>query len=383
METPVAARRYDIDWLRVFATYVLFAFHTAKVFDVPPYYPIKNAHLSTRLGYFTGFVHQWHMPLFFLLAGWAAFGSLRQRGTTGFLRERLRKLLVPFVAGCVLLCPILKYLELLAGAPILPDGRIGTGVAFHERFVDFLPTFFTRLDRFSWSHLWFLIYLFTFTLLYLPLFRRLSARATANPRVSVPMVYLPIVPLVLIQTTLRWRWPGVQNLYDDWGNFSYYSLYFILGFTLAWVPTFESALHREWRRAGVIGVVALVLMIPDLGPLPNRALSGVAGWCCVVALLGLAAASLNFSNRALRYLSESAFPVYILHQVGVVVVGYVVIQSAAGIGAKSLLVLVGSVAATLATYHFVVRPVGVLRLLFGMKPVERLPARVADSVSLA
>ena len=40
-------RRYDVDWLRVFATYLLFAFHAGKVFDVPPFYPLKNGQQVT------------------------------------------------------------------------------------------------------------------------------------------------------------------------------------------------------------------------------------------------------------------------------------------------------------------------------------------------
>ena len=28
---------------------------------------------------------------------------------------------------------------------------------------------------------------------------------------------------------LRDRWPGHQNLYDDWANFLFYSLFFIIG----------------------------------------------------------------------------------------------------------------------------------------------------------
>jgi len=46
-------RRYDVDWLRVFATYLLFVFHVGKVFDVPPFYHIKNAELSDGLGFLT------------------------------------------------------------------------------------------------------------------------------------------------------------------------------------------------------------------------------------------------------------------------------------------------------------------------------------------
>jgi glucan biosynthesis protein C len=264
------ARRYDIDWLRVFATYLLFVFHVGKVFDVAPYYHIKNAELSPFLNYLTGFIHQWHMPLFFLLAGWSACGSLRRRGPGAFVRERLQRLFLPFVAGCVLLCPLIKYLELKNGMGMTHTGGI-THAPFDESFLTFLPTFFTRLDRFTWAHLWFLIYLFTFTLLYLPLFNRLVKQAGTGwvgaPVVVPIVIYLPIIPLALVQVTLRGYWPGFQNLFDDWANFAYYSLYFILGFLIARLPAFERALCREYRRAALIGLVAVLLMIP---PSPMR-----------------------------------------------------------------------------------------------------------------
>jgi len=75
--TPGQRRRYDLDWLRVGATFRLFPFHVAKTFDVLPMYHIKNAVLSPGLDYFTAFIHQWHMPLFFVLAGWSACASIQ------------------------------------------------------------------------------------------------------------------------------------------------------------------------------------------------------------------------------------------------------------------------------------------------------------------
>ena len=51
-------RRNDIDWLRIGATYLLFVFHIAKIFDVEPFYHLKNGDLSWELNYFTGFIHQ-------------------------------------------------------------------------------------------------------------------------------------------------------------------------------------------------------------------------------------------------------------------------------------------------------------------------------------
>ena len=97
------SRRTDIDWLRVIATYLLFVFHVGKVFDPAPFFHIRNADQSFILLVVCGFISLWHMPLFFLLAGWSAASSLELRGTRVFLRERLHRLGVPLVAGCVLL----------------------------------------------------------------------------------------------------------------------------------------------------------------------------------------------------------------------------------------------------------------------------------------
>src|SRR5499425_1806575 len=97
------ARRTDIDWLRVGATYLLFVFHVGKVFDPAPFYHVRNADLSFTMLIVCGFIGLWHMPLFFLLAGWSAAASVRRRGAGGFVGERLRRLFVPLVAGCVLL----------------------------------------------------------------------------------------------------------------------------------------------------------------------------------------------------------------------------------------------------------------------------------------
>ena len=117
-----AARRYDLDWLRVFATYLLFLFHVAKVFDPAPFYHIRNADLSFVFMIVAGFIHLWHMPLFFLLAGWSIYSSLATRGRGEFVRERFLKLLLPLVMGCVLLIPPVKYFELRSGLDLSHRG---------------------------------------------------------------------------------------------------------------------------------------------------------------------------------------------------------------------------------------------------------------------
>ena len=403
----VPPRRNDIDWLRVFAVYLLFVFHTAMVFNPAPFYHIRNADLSLAMLIGAGFIGLWHMPLFFLLAGWSAYGSLAARGTGGFVKERILKLWVPLVMGSVLLMPPIKYVELLSGLDanyaglrvspalqpsfqqVIPSG-LPSMPPFHESLLEFLPTFFTRLDRFTWAHLWFIAYLLVFTLVCLPLFRWLQTRRGDLGHTPVWWIYLPILPLTLIQVVLRPYWPGLQNLYDDWANVAYYGTYLIAGFLLARYPALERAVHREWKRALGIGLAATVLLL--LGvlrafQLPGLLLAGsaVAGWCFVLALLGAAYRLLARVTVGLPYLVESAFPVYWLHQAAIVLIGYFVIQLELGIAAKYALLIVAAVSATLVVYHFGIRRFAILRFCVGMKPLASphqaaVPRRVAAGV---
>ena len=120
------------------------------------------------------------------------------------------------------------------------------------------------------------------------------------------------------------------------------------------------------------GSVTILLLLAVLGvftsPVVPLAGSAVAGWCFVLALLGMGREFFRASNSTLQYLSESAFPVYVLHQAAIVVPGYFLVTLPLGIAAKFLLLLVVSVALTLATYQWLVCPFTVPRFLLGMKP---------------
>jgi uncharacterized protein (DUF2147 family) len=400
-------RRYDIDWLRVFATYLLLLFHVGMVFNPAPFYHVRNTDVSFFFLILCGFISLWHMPLFFLLAGWSAFASLSTRGTGDFLKERFFRLFVPLVTGCILLMPSIKYLELSSGldanytglyvAPALQDSFrqvIPTGLPaaapFNESFLEFLPTFFTDLSRFTWAHLWFVAYLLTFTILYLPLFGRLlRSREWFKGGMSPLWVYAPILPLAVIQVTMRERWPGLQNLINDWANFTYYSTFLIAGFLLARFPRLETAAHGERKRALAIGLIAtVVLLLGVLGAFSSPAVllahTAIAGWCFVVAFLGWARRLLSFTTPALRYLTESAFPVYLLHQSAIVIPAYFLIQLPLGLWTKFVLLLPVSSALTLAVYHLLVRPFAVPRFLCGMKARAcALRPRLAPSLTAA
>jgi uncharacterized protein (DUF2147 family) len=138
----------------------------------------------------------------------------------------------------------------------------------------------------------------------------------------------------------------------------------------------------------VAGIVTAVLLVAVLGVLRSPTVllvgSAVAGWCFVVALLGIGRRFFTSSSPVLTYLSESAFPVYVLHQAAIILPGYWIVRLPLGITAKFVLLLVVSVAVTLATYQWLVRPFGVSRFLLGMRPKLcplRRPVAVAPSAA--
>ena len=359
-------RRRDIDWLRIFAAYLLLPFHVAKVFDVRPFYHLKNETLLPALDYATWFIHIWHMPLFFLLAGWSAQRSLAARGGGAFAVERLQRILLPLLVGIVLLCPGIAHVEY--------NMIRGEALALEQS----LALFFTDFAHFTWSHLWFLAYLLTFTLLTVPWMARLPAGhdpASGEPprRVHPLLVWAPLGTLVAAQLLLRPRWPGYQNLYDDWANVTYYGTFFVTGFLLSRYPAFERAAHRQTPLAVVIAVLATVIHVTGAlnggAPEVTRVAFAFASLGWVLTMLGLAHAGLRHRERGRPYLAESAYPVYWLHQWFIVIPGYFLTRALDWpVLPEALLLLAVAAAGTVATYHWLVRPYPVPRLMLGLRP---------------
>ena len=105
-------RRWDIDWLRFLAVLLLFPRHTARIFDIGEEFYAKNDQTSKALTYFIDYLKPWHMPLFFLLAGASTWFALRFRSGGSYTRERVKRLLVPFIFGVLVIVPPQSYLGL-------------------------------------------------------------------------------------------------------------------------------------------------------------------------------------------------------------------------------------------------------------------------------
>ena len=370
-------RRYDIDWLRVLAVLLLFPFHTARIFDTfGPFY-VKNDTLSDALTYFIFYVHPWHMPLLFLLAGASTWFALGFRSGGQYAKERFIRLLIPFIFGVLVILPPQSYFGLLSHS-----GYSGSYLEWYRNFFSInsadLDGYF--LGGFTPGHLWFILYLFIFSLVALPLFQYLRRRDSGKRLIgwlaafcSLPgMIFLLAIPLIVL-----------YRLIDFYPSPLYFIAYFILGYILVADSRFEKAIDRAKAVALVLGPVLylIVTYFEMFGypwsnpswfvPVIVAYLDGFAAWFFVIAILGYGRKFLRSSNRFLNYTGEASYPYYILHQTIIVIVGFYVVQWQLGVGAKYLTILAASIAVTALLYELLVKRFNVLRFLFGMRRLKK------------
>jgi len=172
----IKQRRYDLDWLRVSAFYILILYHVGMIF-VPWDFHIKNSQTAEWFETWMAFLSQWRLPLLFMISGIVINYSLGKRSGNEFIRERLKRLLIPPVFGMLVIVPPQIYYE-----------RIFNGVQYVS-YWDFWKTVFHLQPfpqgNFSWHHLWYVVYILVYSLIAVPLFLYLLSEKSAKIRQSL------------------------------------------------------------------------------------------------------------------------------------------------------------------------------------------------------
>lgn len=164
-------------------------------------------------------------------------------------------------------------------------------------------------------------------------------------------------------------------------NLVYYLMFFLLGYIVMYDTAFmDSAERFRGPALGAGAALALfwVLSWRTRDSLPDPSLQRVgltflgmlATWLVLVGLMGCGRRYLDRTSPSLAYLGEASYPVYIIHQTVIVVAGFYLVSLPVSEPIQWVVLLTVAVAGTFALYE-VVRRVGVLRFLFGMRPAKR------------
>jgi acyltransferase-like protein len=384
-----AVRRIDLDWVRIGAFGLLILYHVG-MFYVPWNWHIKSGHPVTALELLMLALNPWRLALLFLVSGVATRFMLRKSAGGALLRSRSSRLLIPLIFGMLVIVPPQAYIQIVEA------------LGYSGGFVDFyLQHYFAFGKAFcpnpciilpTWNHLWFVAYLWVYTMALGLVVMAMPRSVGWIDRWLAPLLsgaWLLIVPSLLFgifRLTLLPNFPSTHALFGDWYNHALFAAVFLLGFLLAHARTFWDAVERQRWIALALAVVLflswIALRAVRDGDLPLRLYAGFAygfyQWLCIVAVLGLARRWLTKDSAARRYLTDAIFPYYIVHQTAIIVIAYALRGSGNSAGLEAVIIIGGTAVTCIATYE-IVRRIGWLRPLFGLKAEAAGPAIPAQA----
>lgn len=371
----------------------VFAVHAAEPFNPWDEWHVRSPERSKWLGELVLLLAPWVMPLFILLAGASAWHSLSKRSARAYLHERVTRLIVPLIAGILLLVPPQMYVD-----------RRQRGL-FDGSLLEFYPHFFDGVypnGNFAWLHLWFLGVLAALALVTLPLFgwlRGARGRQTmqAVGKLCTPpgAILLLALPVIVVRVTLWAAFPQSRPVVADWSNRTTLLAMFVAGYIIAGEPGLLRAVDRQWRIALGVAVAFSMAMFAWAWPgdvtqrfeVPFSAryvmfwsVYTVGAWAWSVALLGAARELRQYPTRLVERGRLLLNPFYMLHQPVVVIAAFYLIRDGARTSVTFPAVAVGAFVLTLGLCTLVER-FAVTRTLFGMRATASRPSHLEPSAS--
>ncbi|MFT3757037.1 MAG: acyltransferase family protein [Pseudoxanthomonas sp.] len=385
-------RRHDIDWVRICA-FGLLVFYHVGMYYVSWDWHVKSPHAGELLEPLMLLTSPWRMSLLFVISGVATAFLLgkAQRDGVRFLGPRSWRLLLPLLFGMYVIVPPQLYYELVEKVP----------GGYHAGYAAFMGTYLRGgdfwcaapgdcVDAPTWNHLWFLAYLWAYTLVLWLLLKLVPAtmRAACGDWFARRMSGLgallwPVAWLALAQLLLA-GFESTHDLVDDWYNHAQYLPMFLLGYALAFSGGFWESLQRCRWIALVAALASYATLIgiwyfsdysddnppPDTMRMLLRVAWAIDQWCAIAAVFGFAYRFRNADSSSLRYLTPAVFPVYILHQTVIVALAH----NAKPLHLPPLLegpLLVLLTFALCFGGYKIIRRVPLLRPLFGLKARQR------------
>lgn len=387
MQTISSSRQAYLDWLRIAAILGVLLFHSARPFMQDENWHISNVQRSDLLSEFNFWLSRFRMPLLFFISGAVSYYMLIKYDGKYFVRQRFQRLIIPLLFGMLIIVPPQIYLE-----------RVSQG--YSGSFWQFYPSIFKGVPypegNTSWHHLWFILYLFVYDLVSVPLFKWLlfgkGKRFTEEKLgwlAKGKNIYLLMIPSMLVFAGLTLQFPTKNNLFDDWCMLIYWYLFVIAGYLVMCNQQLIESMVRN-RRLSMLLAFGSIIFINCLrwnnaepsdllgeswrqSPITYLYLAvfPIIAWSWVLMLVGYAKKYMNRAHRIHSYVNEGLYPFFILHQTVIVTLAYYVVKVEESILAKYLFLVLVTLALCLFIYHTLIRPYNLVRIAFGMKPLKK------------
>jgi len=398
MNRTTDTRRYDIDWLRTLAFILLIFYHIGQYYVADWGWHVKSTHLSDFLKNIMLLVNQWRMPLIFLISGVALSLVEVKVSRAGLFQMRFTRVVIPLLFGMCLIVPPQVYYELVQN-----EGYSANYLEFLKLYFNLNTTMYPAhqllssrtglsLGLLTYNHLWYLLYLFTYTLVYMaikPLLIKINWQKISRNISAITVLAIPLITIALYDFLLLPYFPDdTFVLIGDWYNHALYFTVFIFGYALAKLPNVWSTLIEHRKTWLLLAIVSYTLVIIRF----NRAwgfdvdynsasmftqifitlIWSVNKVFWLLTVLGFAGAYLNRKHPLLTYMNEAVLPWYILHQTLIIVFAMWLAPLELGAIVEPILLILLTFSGCIIGYEVIKRFV-VTRFIFGLKVKFFLP----------
>jgi glucans biosynthesis protein C len=373
-------RRYiGLDALRGFMMLLGIVVHSAMLYLASPPVALPlptDKNNSEVFDVLVDFIHSFRMPLFFLVAGFFAALMFERRGMKATLRNRVRRIFLPWLASLVVILPLLAWLS----ANFWLAARYGTHslipdwaklVAFGEEMKQKIGP---RAEEPMMGHLWFLYYLCMFYLL-VPLIEwgmQKTALLQAGIRRAVVSPWAALGFGLWTALTL-WPYQGAQ-VFEGFVYFLphppsllYYGTFFVLGYVFHTHQDFFQTAQRcvlwAWIGAAVCFPLSIMATAADTNAggknlelhLVAMLFHGLCTWALIYGFIGAALRFFDRPSRTVEYIAQSAYWVYLVHSPLVMLAGWCLIPFDLPAMLKFVLVCLGVALVAFAAFHYAVQ----------------------------
>lgn len=333
-------------------------------------WPLRARETRNVFFFLVDFLHTFRMPIFFLIAGFFGAFLFINKSPEQMLKNRFRRILLPFLVFLFALRPFLSFSFKYCAAVF--DGE--TPVPFTEHFSsleNYIP--------YNLSHLWFLYYLFIISVM-VYLFSKLTKSISVSPidnffeytfknpvyrlltLTSISFVILFLFEAKSFETSVHWL--------PDLGILTYFLAFYITGWLLYRKKEVVYTLKHFDVATTIIGVIAFWLKISydnQMNLISLQIINSIITCSLSIGIIGLFLRFFDTPNKHITYFVNSAYWVYLIHFFIALLLSGLLNDVLVSVYVKFLIVLLGTTTICFASYHFFVRKTFVGVFLNGKK----------------
>ncbi len=347
-------RRYDIDWLRVIAIGLLLIYHIGIVFQpwgvfigfLQSEKPLESLWIPMSM------LNVWRIPLLFFVSGMGIGFAIRKRNWKQLLMERTRRIFIPFLFGIFFIVPVHLFIW----------------QKYYSQDIAYIP---------SPGHLWFLANIFIYVILLSPVFFYLKRHEKGKfnrwlkTLLSNPLGLLLIVGSFILEAVIIK--PETYEMYAiTLHGFLLGLLAFFFGFTSIHSGNafWQTILKWRWLFISIAVILFSVRFIVFELKAPNY-LMAIESNAWIFAIFGLAYKYLNHPSKTLHYLSQGAYPIYIIHMIFLYLGSFLILPLDIPTALKFILIIAFTSIGCFTLYDLIIKRIPFARPLFGLKKASK------------